>query len=221
VDYKQARIKQYHKEGRALRTETTINDTRDFAIGKRLHNLPALRAVGFAANRRLLDVQQLSHDCLIGEDSVAHLTRPQMVNGQRVSALPFAAPRVQALFSVLVLYCLLPRGVTNKDLRAHLAPLLGLDPSHLSPGRMTYDLRRLRLHGMIARVPGTHRYRLTPEGLRIALFFTRVYSRICGPAWPGSSRQPRALTPSCVLTSTNWREPLTSGWRRPTWWPEN
>ena len=63
MDYKATRIKQYHKKGRALRTETTINDTRDFNIGKRLHNLPALREVGFKANRRLLDVQRISHDC--------------------------------------------------------------------------------------------------------------------------------------------------------------
>jgi hypothetical protein len=40
VDYKNTRIKQYHKEGRALRTETTINNTRDFGIGKMLKNLP-------------------------------------------------------------------------------------------------------------------------------------------------------------------------------------
>ena len=52
VDYRNTRIKQYHKQGRALRTETTINNTRDFGIGKRLHNLPALRQVGFQANRR-------------------------------------------------------------------------------------------------------------------------------------------------------------------------
>jgi hypothetical protein len=51
VDSKRSRIKQYHKEGRALRTETTINDPRD--IGKRLSNLPALRRIGFQANRRL------------------------------------------------------------------------------------------------------------------------------------------------------------------------
>jgi len=50
VDYKHSRIKQYHKEGRALRTETTINNTRDFALGRRLDNLPALRAIGFAAS---------------------------------------------------------------------------------------------------------------------------------------------------------------------------
>jgi hypothetical protein len=181
VDYKHSRIKQYHKEGRALRTETTINNPRDFAIGKRLHNLPALRAVAFAANRRLLDVQQLSHDCLIGEDTFRQVTQPQMVGQQRVSALPFADPRVQALLSVLVLYCLLPQGFANKDVRERLAPLLGLDPSAMTPGRMTYDLRRLRLHGLIVRIPGTHRYRLTPDGLRTALFFTRVYARILRP----------------------------------------
>jgi hypothetical protein len=181
VDYKASRIKQYHKEGRALRTETTINNTRDFAIGKRLHNLPALRAVAFAANRRLLDVQQLSHDCLIGEDTFRQVTRPQVIGHQRVAALPFADPRVQALLSVVVLYCLLPNGFTNKDLRAHLAPLLGLDPSQFTPGRMTYDLRRLRLHGLVERVPHTQRYRVTSQGLRTALFFTRVYARLLRP----------------------------------------
>src|SRR5437870_3552319 len=52
IDYKHSRIKQYHKDGRALRTETTINDTRDFAIPKGLSHLSALRKVGFHANRR-------------------------------------------------------------------------------------------------------------------------------------------------------------------------
>ena len=65
VDYKKTRIKQYHKEGQALRTETTINDTRDFAIGRRIENLELLRKIGFVANRRLLDVQRIGHDCFI------------------------------------------------------------------------------------------------------------------------------------------------------------
>src|SRR5437868_10779447 len=69
VQYKNTRVKQYHKEGRALRTETTINDARDFGIGKRLHNLPALRQVGFQANRRLLETEQISHDCIMAEET--------------------------------------------------------------------------------------------------------------------------------------------------------
>jgi hypothetical protein len=70
VYYKNARIKQYHKENRALRTETTINNSYDFGIGKRLHNLPKLREIGFAANRRLLDVERLSNDCMLTEDTI-------------------------------------------------------------------------------------------------------------------------------------------------------
>jgi hypothetical protein len=54
VYYRRSTIKQYHKEGAALRTETTINDApADFRIGKRLHNLAELAKVGFSANRRL------------------------------------------------------------------------------------------------------------------------------------------------------------------------
>jgi hypothetical protein len=59
VDYKNTRIKLYDKEGRALRTETTINNTRDFGVGKLLRSLPAVRQAGFQANRRVLDVQAI------------------------------------------------------------------------------------------------------------------------------------------------------------------
>ena len=178
VDYKRSRIKQYHKEGRALRTETTVNDPRDFGIGKRLTNLPALRKVGFGANRRLLDVQRVSHDCQLGEAAFAQITQPITVDGQRAAALRFEQDRVQALLSALVVFSLLPTGFSNRDLHEHLAPLLGLAPSQVPPGRMTYDLRRLRLHGLIERLPRTHRYHLTPDGRRAALFFTRTYARL-------------------------------------------
>jgi hypothetical protein len=181
VDYKHSRIKQYHKEGRALRTETTINDTRDFRIGKRLHNLPALREVGFQANRRLLNVQTISHDCAVGEDAFRQVNEPAVVNGQRASALGFSDPAVQALFAALLVFRLLPRGFSNRDLREHWAPLVGQTAQTITPGRMTYQLRRLRLHGLIERLPKTHRYRVTDSGWRLALFCTRTYNRVLRP----------------------------------------
>ena len=181
IDYKNTRIKQYHKEGRALRTETTINNTRDFGIGKLLKNLPALRQIGFRANRRLLDVQKISHDCAIGEDAFNRVVRPIEVDGQRASALRFGDERVQALFAVLAIFSLQLRGFTNQEMRLLLAQILGLDPADYPAGRMTYDLRRLRLHRIIERIPRSHRYQLTPEGLRIALFFSRTYARLLRP----------------------------------------
>jgi len=87
-------------------------------------------------------------------------------------------PRVQALLTAILIFRLLPRGFTNRDLRAHLAPLLGRDPSTMTSGQMSYDLRRLRLHGIIERIPGSHRYQLTPDGRRHAMFLTRLHSRV-------------------------------------------
>jgi hypothetical protein len=194
IDYKNTRIKQYHKEGRALRTETTINNTRDFSIGKRLKNLPALRQIGFRANRRLLDVQRISHDCSIGEDAFNQVVRPIEVDGQRASALRFGDPRVQALFAVLAVFSLQLQGFTNAEVRALLAQLLGLDPVTYPAGRMTYDLRRLRLHGIIERIPRSHRYRLTPGGLRVALFFSRTYARLLRPKLAEIMPQARPAT---------------------------
>lgn len=181
IDFKSSRIKQYHKEARALRTETTINNTRDFKIGKLLHNLPALREVGFQANRRLLNVQRLSHDCHIGQNGLDRVQQPLDVHGQRVPAMRFADSRVQALLNALLDFRLLPRGFSNRDLRERLGLLLGQRVGHITPGRMTYDLRRLRLHGLIRRIPKSHRYLLTDFGLRVALFFTRAYARLLRP----------------------------------------
>jgi len=178
VYYKNTHLKQYHKEGRGLRTETTINNTYDFGVGRRLKNLPALRQIGFAANRRVLEVERLTHDCHIGAEAFDKLQKPAEVDGQHVSALPFGQQRVQALLAVLVLFCLQPEGFRNRQLRPLLAQLLGISESQISPGRMSYDLRRLRLHGLIQRIAKTQRYRPTPFGLRTALFYSRVYQRL-------------------------------------------
>jgi len=181
VYYKNTHLKQYHKQGRALRTETTINNTCDFGVGRRLKNLPALRQIGFVANRRVLEVERLTHDCHIGTEAFDQLQKPAEVDGQHASAPPFGQPRVQALLAVLVLFCLQPEGFRNRQRRPLLAQWLGIPEADLSPGRMTYDLRRLRLHGLIERQPNTQRYRLTTFGLKTALFYSRTYQRLLRP----------------------------------------
>jgi hypothetical protein len=176
VDYKHTTIKQYHKEGRALRTETTINNSHDFRIGKRLTNLPALCEVGFTANRRLLDVQRLSHDPARGRETFTAVNDPVITeSGTRVAGLKFADPRAQALFSALLIFRLLPNGFTNRELRDLVGQLLD---KPMSAGQLTYDLRRLRAHGMISRIPHSHRYHLTDTGLHHALFLTRAHDRL-------------------------------------------
>ena len=145
----------------------------------------------------MLEVQTITHDSILAEETLQQLQRPRMVEGQRVAALRFADPTVQALWNAVLMYDLLPAGFSNRQLRAHLAQLLGEPEENLTQGRMSYQLRRLRLHGLIQRLPKTHRYRLTDFGLRTALFCTRSYARIfrhgLGMALPATSPVPNPL----------------------------
>jgi hypothetical protein len=198
VDYKKSRIKQYHKEGQALRTETTINNTYDFEIGRALRNLPALREIGFAANRRLLRVEYLSHDCLIGDDHLDTVAQPIVVGTQRAAGLRFGDRRVLALMQALSLFAPHPTGFRHRDIRSHIVQLRGRTLDTYAAGQTTYDLRRLRFHGLIERVPRTHRYRITSLGARVAMLYVRIYARGVRPAASlpistGSRRAQQAL----------------------------
>ena len=102
-------------------------------------------------------------------------------DGTRVAGLRVTDPRAQALLHILLIFRLHPAGFLNKDLRALLSECLGRPPhgpGSITPGQATYDLRRLREHGLIQRIPHTHRYQVTSTGLRHAMFLTRVHDRI-------------------------------------------
>jgi hypothetical protein len=179
VDYKNTKIKQYHKQGRALRTETTINDPHDFRVTKRLTSLPELRQLGFSANRRLLGVQTISHDPIRGAQAFTDLTTALVTDsGTRIPGLRFGDNRVHTLLKALLVHRLLPHGFTNRELRTLTAPLLGKQFEDITAGQMTYDLRRLRAHGLIERIPRSHRYRVTDTGLQHALLFTHAHDHL-------------------------------------------
>lgn len=181
VEYKHSHVKQYFKEERALRTETTINDPTDFQSRKGLDTLGHLRDVGQQVNQQVLTVERLSHDCSLDQNALAQLQTPRQQGTQRIPALRFGDPRVVALLQALCRFAHLPAGFRNRDLRPHVAALLGRDLATYSRGAMTYDLRRLRLHGLIQRVAGAHRYTLTSFGLRVAFFSSKVHLRILRP----------------------------------------
>ena len=181
IEYKSSHVKQYFKEQRALRTETTINNPTDFDVAKAVPNLTHLRDLGDQVNRKLLEVERVSHQCVLSQDALDRLQRPTLEAGQRTSALRFGDPRVMALFQAITGFAHLPRGFRNRDLRPRVEALLGRP---YSTSQMTYDLRRLRLKGVIYRIPQTHRYIATSYGLKVAFFSAKLYLRILRPEWP-------------------------------------
>jgi hypothetical protein len=181
--YRKTQVKQYLKEGRALRTETTLNQPRDLGIGKELTNLAAMATAGYAANRRLLDAERLSHDPAAGTAALEMLTSPVISSTcTRVPGMRFPDPRVQALLAACCSLALRPSGFTSRDLRHILAPQMGKDPEDMTGGQISYDLRRLRAHQIIERIPHSRTYQLTTDGLSTALFFTRLTRRVIIPA---------------------------------------
>jgi hypothetical protein len=85
---------------------------------------------------------------------------------------------VHALLQALLIHRLLPHGFTNRELRTLIAPLLGHRPEDITAGKMTYDLRRLRAHGLIARIPRSRRYQITDTGVQQALLFTHAHDHL-------------------------------------------
>jgi hypothetical protein len=207
IEYKASHVKQYFKEQRALRTETTINNPNDFYVKKAVPNLTHLRDLGDQVNRKLLEVERVSHQCVLTQDALDRLQRPTLEGGQRTSALRFGDPRVMALFQALTGFTHLPHGFRNRDLRPQVEALLGRP---YSAAQMSYDLRRLRLKGVTHRIPKTHRYTATSYGLKVAFFCAKLYLRILRPEWaallPADDQLPRPLRTALDKLDTEIRK---------------
>jgi hypothetical protein len=183
INYKHFDLKQYFKEGRGCRTEGTFRNPNDFGINKGLTNLPYLQKVGRQINRRLLEVERVSHNSGLSGDSIQRVVQPTVTeDGKKAPALKFGQPRVMALLLALSLFQHLVDGFHNSDLRQQVADLLGVTMSEYTANQMTYDLRRLRLKGLVYRPAGTHRYFVTPHGWKVARLFSRLEARVFRPA---------------------------------------
>ena len=178
VFYRDSRIKEYLKEGRALRIEFVCNSPDDLGCKRRLEHLPELQAKARAANDRLLTIQRAGQGCAISTTLFERVQLPSVEKGQRTGALRFGDERVMALVGALCVNLHAVNGFTNGSLRALVAGLLG---APYSPAQMTYDLRRLRLKGLIRRLEHHNRYFATPDGIKVALFYSKLHGRLLRP----------------------------------------
>ncbi len=182
IRYKHSALKQYFKDGRALRTEMMINNAKDFDVNRGLINFSTLVELGRQFNSRLLEQERISQDCFLPLDEMRRLGQSTVTeNDQRASALRFGDQRVMALLAALARFAHIPSEVTNKTLRQSVAQLLGVRQEAYSSAKMSYDLRRLRLKGLIVRIPHSHRYVLTELGVKVVIFFTKLYERLFRP----------------------------------------
>jgi hypothetical protein len=195
---KHSRIKQYLKDGRAMRIETVVNAPRDLGCNARLPNLSELQDKARACNRRILETERVGQGTVLASPAFERIAHPSAdADGRRTPALRFGDPRVQALAGALCTTLLAASGITNKSLRALMTGLLH---APYTPGQMTYDLRRLRLTGLIRRIEHTNRYVLTPDGAKVAIFYTKLHNRLLRPLLAADQLQAPAELRSALRT---------------------
>jgi hypothetical protein len=195
IFYKHSRIKQYMKDGRALRIETVVNDAYDLGCGRLLHNLTDLQAKARDCNRRLLHAERAGQGCVLANPVFERIAHPSLTaDGRRATAMRFGDPRVQALAGALCASLCAVTGITNRSLRALMTGLLG---TPYSMTQASYDLARLRHNGLITRRPHANTYDLTADGLAFAIFYTKVHDRILTPLFAaGQPQAPPQLRPA-------------------------
>jgi hypothetical protein len=186
--YKHSRIKQYLKDGRALRVETVVNAPGDLGCQRRLRNLDELQARARTVNARLLHTERAGQACVLANPVFERIARPSVdADGRRATAMRFGDFRVQALAGALCVTLCAVTGITNRSLRALMTGLLGA-PYTMS--QASYDLGRLARNGLLARRPHANTYDLTPDGLAFAVFYTKVHDRVLTPLF--AAGQPQA-----------------------------
>ena len=188
-------VKMYDKAGSLLRVETTIAQTTDFKVLRPHHDDPEgklewrpLRK-GVADLHRRAQISQRSNDAYLDalaavEDTTPcsklfdAVSRPVVDRGRRVRALRLGDRDDLALLEAVARGEFAVSGFRNRDIRRLLDPAAA-NPSPRDLRRLSAKtsrrLRLLRAHGIIRKVPKTHRYRLTARGelLTAALFATR------------------------------------------------
>jgi hypothetical protein len=189
--WRHSRVKQYLKDGRALRVETVVNSPDDLGCARRLHNLPELQARARAINGRLLETERVGQGCVFDSPAFARISQPTLTeDGRRAPGLRFGDPRVMALAGALASTVCAVTGITNKSLRALMTGLLG---TAYTMNHASYDLARLTRNGLITRIPHRNLFAFTADGLKFAVFYTKVHDRVLHPLM--ASDQPPAPPP--------------------------
>ena len=151
-------------------------------MNKGLANLPYLQKIGRQINRRLLEVERISRNSGLSGDSIPRVVQPAVTeNGKKAPGLKFGQPRVGAVSGADVIPAS-HRWVSQSRSQTAGGGSARSDAGAVHSHQMTYDLRRLRLKGLIYRPPKTSRYFVTPYGWKVARRFSRLEGRVFRPA---------------------------------------
>jgi len=178
-------VKMYDKQGSVLRIETTIIQPRDFKVfrgteeepeakqwrtlRKGVADLPRRAAVSQASNERYAAALAAAHCSKPLKDLAEAVCRRAREGDRPIRALNPLGAQDASLLETVNRGEFAINGFRNRDVRTHLYPQGTTDSKEQKKrsAAITRKLRLLRAHGLIKKVPKTHRYVLTDRGREI------------------------------------------------------
>ena len=187
-------IKMYDKHGRVLRIETVINHPRQFKVrrqgirqgqrvmgwypmAKGVANLYRYREISLTANQYYLQALAAAPDTEKSRHSLTALSRPRRHKGRTYWGFNPADTHDLALFTAVLKGEHTLMGFRNQYIRKHLfAQPMSLAQRRRQANAVSRLLKRLHVRGLIAKIPRSRRWRITPEGHKtLALSLTLYY----------------------------------------------
>lgn len=160
----------------------------DYGVNKAVENLPQLREKISAVIDNYHNVQQDILETFVDRGQLRQLAQPTIFpNGKRVPGLKLDHPRQLALMHALVRFSHIAAQSTFTTPEIYADTLSALEPSlkHYNLASLRYDLSKLRVKGLVEKLPKSRRYRLLPEGYSICLGFLKLFERIYAPLTAG------------------------------------
>ena len=181
--YKSSFVKQYEKWRTYLRIEVVSNNVKDLGVGKKgLCILEQLRDTMQGVVERYAQTSAVNFNNAGQFDLLAQLSRSVQCGATRVAGIRIDNGRIARLLSLLVRGG--PgnlRGWTSRDLHRAALKAFEMKERQYTLNQLRYDLRKLKAHDIVTRIPGSHCYRLNDRGSRTAILFIQVRRKLYGP----------------------------------------
>lgn len=179
--WKHAWLKQYVKYWTFLRNELTSNNLGDFGLRKGLEYLGEVREKSVAVLDRFAEVQAENLNVHGDFSLLTRIALPVVEGKRRTAGIRVQDPRMIRLLEVLLHASVGLGGWSTRQLREEIQQRFDLSAERYGLNSLRYDLRKLKGHGLLERVEGHHRWRLTEKGQRVAVLFLLFHKRLCGP----------------------------------------
>jgi hypothetical protein len=179
--WKNAFLKQYEKFSRYLRHELCSNNLRDFGLKKGLDHLDAVRKRFQIITDRFAGFQAECLNVHVDFPLLQRLALPITIASLRYPGIKLHHTRIIRLLEVLLHGGNTVGGWTAKQIHEAVLTTFQLSPKTYGFNQLRYDLRKLKGHGLLERDGSRYAYRLTAQGVQVALLFLFFHKRLCGP----------------------------------------